>query len=275
MKTSSWFVYHNSHSEIGFMNAPTEPTERFFLSTGIAPGGTAYEGGTAGLDPHGGRNSVFLGFHQRQVGIMWGPRWRNCVQLGFITPISLWFMVPITSYNYSIHGVYKQSNITGGAHTLWGSCDLMWSIESAQIIATSPDVTVKLDLTCWNKVFHVYPKLRITTAITGPTIRLVYPSTQYCSTHSYEIKGLLIYNTSNQELQQSSLVPISSLLRLHGSTPSQTNCPAAAGCWKAFYQSFPARPGSLCRQARGESRLPRGNRAQEFLTTSFLAFSGR
>ena len=129
---------------------------------------------------------------------------------------------------------------------------------SAQIIATSPDVTVKLDLTCWNKVFHVYPKLRITTTITGPTIRLVYPSTQYCSTHSYEIKGLRIYNTSNQELQQSSLVPISSILRLHGSTPSQTNCPAAAGCWKAFYQSFPARPGSLCRQARGESRLPRG-----------------
>ena len=27
---------------------------------------------------------------------------------------------------------------------------------SAQIIATSPDVTVKLDLTCWNKVFHVW-----------------------------------------------------------------------------------------------------------------------
>ena len=129
---------------------------------------------------------------------------------------------------------------------------------SAQIIATSPDVTVKLDLTCWNKVFHVYPKLRIPTTITGPTIRLVYPSTQYCSTHSYEIKGLRIYNTSNQELQQSSLVPRSSILRLHGSTPSQTNCPAAAGCWKAFYQSFPARPGSLCRQARGESRLPRG-----------------
>ena len=97
---------------------------------------------------------------------------------------------------------------------------------SAQIIATSPDVTVKLDLTCWNKVFHVYPKLRITTTITGPTIRLVYPSTQYCSTHSYEIKGLRIYNTSNQELQQSSLVPISSILR------------------------------------------------HEFLTTSFLAFSG-
>ena len=133
---------------------------------------------------------------------------------------------------------------------------------------------MKLDLTCWNKVFHVYPKLRITTAITGPTIRLVYPSTQYCSTHSYEIKGLRIYNTSNQELQQSSLVPISSILRLHGSTPSQTNCPAAAGCWKAFYQSFPARPGSLCRQARGNRGYPGGNRAQEFLTTSFLAFSG-
>ena len=131
-------------------------------------------------------------------------------------------------------------------------CWLFWKI------ATSPDVTVKLDLTCWNKVFHVYPKLRITTTITGPTIRLVYPSTQYCSTHSYEIKGLRIYNTSNQELQQSSLVPISSILRLPGSTPSQTNCPAAAGCWKAFYQSFPARPGSPCRQARGESRLPRG-----------------
>ena len=28
--------------------------------------------------------------------------------------------------------------------------------KSAQIIATSPDVTVKLDLTCWNKVFHVW-----------------------------------------------------------------------------------------------------------------------
>ena len=141
---------------------------------------------------------------------------------------------------------------------------------SAQIIATSPDVTVKLDLTCWNKVFHVYPKLRITTTITGPTIRLVYPSTQYCSTHSYEIKGLRIYNTSNQESQQSSLVPISSILRLHGSTPSQTNCPAAAGCWKAFYQSFPARPGSLSRQARGNRGYPGGNRAQEFLTTSFF-----
>ena len=163
---------------------------------------------------------------------------------------------------------------------------------------------MKLDLTCWNKVFHVYPKLRIRTTITGPTIRLVYPSTQYCSTHSYEIKGLRIYNTSNQELQQSSLVPISSILRLHGSTPSQTNCPAEAGCWKAFCQSFPARPESLCRQARGESRLPRGEsspgisndvvfgifRAENakndvvrnswarfppsFLTTSFLAFSG-
>ena len=175
---------------------------------------------------------------------------------------------------------------------------------SAQIIATSPDVTVKLDLTCWNKVFHVYPKLRITTTIAGPTIRLVYPSTQYCSTHSYEIKGLRIYNTSNQELQQSSLVPISSILRLPGSTPSQTNCPAAAGCWKAFYQSFPARPGSPCRQARGESRLPRGESSPGIsndvvfgifspenakndvvrnswarfpplvLTTSFLAFSG-
>ena len=127
---------------------------------------------------------------------------------------------------------------------------------------------------------------------------------QYCSTHSYEIKGLRIYNTSNQELQQSSLVPISSILRLHGSTPSQTNCPAAAGCSEAFYQSFPARPGSLCRQARGESRLPRGESSPgisndvvfgifspenakndvvrnswarsppSVLTTSFLAFSG-
>jgi hypothetical protein len=27
---------------------------------------------------------------------------------------------------------------------------------SAQIIATSPDVSVKLDVTCWNKVFHVW-----------------------------------------------------------------------------------------------------------------------
>ena len=50
-------------------------------------------------------------------------KWGSCgapvdesVQLGFITSISLWFMVPITSYNYSIHGVYKPSNITGGAH---------------------------------------------------------------------------------------------------------------------------------------------------------------
>ena len=55
------------------MNAPTEPTERFFLSTGIAPGGTAYEGGTAGLDPHGGRNSVFFGISSTASGDHVGP----------------------------------------------------------------------------------------------------------------------------------------------------------------------------------------------------------
>ena len=36
----------------------------------------------------------------------------DSVQLVQITPISLWFMVPITIVN----GVYKPSNITGGPH---------------------------------------------------------------------------------------------------------------------------------------------------------------
>ena len=46
----------------------------------------------------------------------------------------------------------------------------------------------------------------------------------------HENQGWKPMSTPSQELQPSSLVPISSILRLHGSTPSQTNCPAAAGC---------------------------------------------
>ena len=44
----------------------------------------------------------------------WGPQ--TIAKLVHITPMSLWFMDVYGTYNYSIHGVYKPSNITGGPH---------------------------------------------------------------------------------------------------------------------------------------------------------------
>ena len=46
---------------------------------------------------------------------MWGPR--SIAKLVHITPISLWFMVLITSYNYSYWGLYNQL-ITGASRPL-------------------------------------------------------------------------------------------------------------------------------------------------------------
>ena len=54
------------------------------------------------------------------------------------------------------------------------------------------------------------------------------------------------------------------------------NCPAA-GCWtEPLHQSLPARPGSRRKlpASQGNRGYLGGNRAQEFLTTSFLAFFG-
>ena len=52
-----------------------------------------------------------------------------------VTPISLWFMVDL-SYIYGIHGVYKPTNITGGAP----ACDtqLSWTTWPAVGIDSSP-----------------------------------------------------------------------------------------------------------------------------------------
>ena len=44
-----------------------------------------------------------------------------------ITPMSLWFMIRLN--NYSFHGIYKPTNITGGApHWCW--CDDIWGVHS-------------------------------------------------------------------------------------------------------------------------------------------------
>ena len=53
------------------------------------------------------------------------------------------------------------------------------------------------------------------------------------------------------------------------------NCPAA-GCWaEPLHQSLPARPGSRRKlpASQGNRGYLGGNQAQEFLATSFLAFS--
>ena len=58
--------------------------------------------------------SFFLSDLWFKCTTMWGPQ--DSVQLVHITPMSLWFMVLITSYNYSYWGESKPTNITGGPH---------------------------------------------------------------------------------------------------------------------------------------------------------------
>ena len=72
------------------------------------------------VEPWKGFSGGNLGMLRRRYNV--GPP-VDSVQLVHITPISIWFMVLITSYNYSIHGVYKPTNITGGPHIVTAMVD--------------------------------------------------------------------------------------------------------------------------------------------------------
>ena len=89
------------------------------------------------------------------------PKIANLVN---ITPISLWFMVLITSYNYSFHGVYKPF-ITGGAPPCRGFINQLSYLGGPTLIE-SPNVLDSCD-SCNPLVIERLAKWKTTMKLSG------------------------------------------------------------------------------------------------------------